>query len=285
MFSAIRTTLFASLLLALTVSAEIVVKNGESIAFLGDSITALGNSSGGGYVNLVIAGLKANGVDAVKIPAGISGHKSNQMLARLKKDVLSKNPKIMTLSCGVNDVWHKQGVALEDYKKNITSIVEQAQAAGITVCIMTATMITENPTTPGNVKLDTYNEFLRELAAEKKCLLAETNLKMKSIIADFRKKYPEFKGNFLTYDGVHMNAMGDEMMAEAVLNAFGLDEAQIKTAKAFWQRNAKKSSIGKIQFSAADVNKLIPLAAKKKMTVQQYIEYVIATLPAESTNP
>ena len=50
----------------------------------------------------------------------------------------------MTLSCGVNDVWHgERGVPLSAYKKNITEIVEKAQAAGIKVMILTATMIGE----------------------------------------------------------------------------------------------------------------------------------------------
>ena len=79
---------------------KILVKSGDKVAFLGDSITAQGWSSPVGYVRLVIAGLEANGVKAVPIPAGIGGHKSNQMLARLQKDVLDKQPQWMTLSCG-----------------------------------------------------------------------------------------------------------------------------------------------------------------------------------------
>src|SRR5258708_7408263 len=51
--------------------AEIAVKNGEKIAFLGDSITAGGWANPAGYVNLVIAGLAANGVNATPIPAGV----------------------------------------------------------------------------------------------------------------------------------------------------------------------------------------------------------------------
>ena len=78
------------------------------------------------------------------IPAGVSGNTSKDMLARLDKDVLSKKPQWMTLSCGVNDVWHGvNGVPLDQYKQNITSIVDQAQAAGIKVVILTATMIGE----------------------------------------------------------------------------------------------------------------------------------------------
>ena len=104
----------ALLLSASALSAQITVKSGEKIAFLGDSITQQGNWESG-YINLVMSALEANGIKAVKIPAGISGHKSNQMLARLERDVLKKKPQIMTLSCGVNDVWHgRRGGSLED---------------------------------------------------------------------------------------------------------------------------------------------------------------------------
>ena len=88
------------------------------------------------------------------------------MLARLEKDVLSKKPDWMTLSCGVNDVWHFRlrlgkrtfkGVSLEDYKKNITAIIGKAQAAGIKVMILTSTMIGEDPSRQLNQDLIPYN--------------------------------------------------------------------------------------------------------------------------------
>src|SRR4051812_47122584 len=118
--------LITSLVLAcgsLLHAGEILVKNGDTIAFLGDSITAQGANSPSGYVRLVASGLAAHGIEITVIPAGVSGNKSDQMLARLEKDVLSKKPTWMTLSCGVNDVWHgANGIPLETYKKNITEI-------------------------------------------------------------------------------------------------------------------------------------------------------------------
>ena len=87
-----------------------LAKPDASIAFLGDSITQQG-AGPLGYVTLVLKGLEANGIQVKGIKAGISGHKSNNMLARLERDVLRHKPTIMTLSCGVNDVWHgKNGV-------------------------------------------------------------------------------------------------------------------------------------------------------------------------------
>lgn len=220
-------TLLAGLLCV--TAGDIPVKEGEKIAFLGDSITQ-GGMGPTGYVTLVIQGLKANGVNATAIGAGISGHKSNDMLARLQRDVIEKKPDWMTLSCGVNDVWHgAKGVPLDQYKQNITQIVEKAQAAGIKVVILTATMITENPKDPNNEKLIPYNDFLRELAKEKKCLLADLNAAMQKDL-DEREKAGQKRGKLVTSDGVHMNPFGNVMMASGVLRGFGLDEAQMAKA-------------------------------------------------------
>ena len=213
-------------------AGELSVKEGETIAFMGDSITQAGARHPHGYVRLVIKGLQAAGVKATAIPAGISGHKSNQMLARLERDVLSKKPDWMTLSCGVNDVWHgARGVALEPYKQNITKIVEQCQAAGVKVMILTATMISEDAADARNVKLAPYNEFLRALAKEKSCLLADLNADMQAAIA---KAADKKNGKLLTRDGVHMNPAGNEMMATGILRAFGLGEEQVAAARKSW---------------------------------------------------
>ena len=124
-------------------SGELLVKSGDTLAFLGDSITQQGQESPGGYVSLVLRSLAVEGVYVKPVKAGVSGHKSNDMLARLDRDVLSKKPKVMTLSCGVNDVWHQdwnKGVPLEDYKKNITAIFDKCAASNCQVVVLTATM-------------------------------------------------------------------------------------------------------------------------------------------------
>ncbi len=229
-------------------SAEIAVKSGDKIAFLGDSITQGGWSNPAGYVKLVIAGLEANGIKAKPVPAGISGHKSDQMLARLDKDVLSKKPHWMTLSCGVNDVWHgPRGVPLDDamakagtyddkvatrgtYKKNITAIIDQATAAGVKPVILTATVIQENLASKENGLLAPYNDFLRQLAKEK-------NLPLADLFAMFAERLKaENKPNVkvLTSDGVHMNTEGNKLMAIGVLKAFGLSDAELDKANAAW---------------------------------------------------
>lgn len=261
-------------------AGDIPVKDGEKIAFLGDSITQ-GGMGPTGYVTLVIQGLKANGVNATAIGAGISGHKSNDMLARLQRDVIDKKPDWMTLSCGVNDVWHgAKGVPLDQYKQNITQIVEKAQAAGIKVVILTATMITENPSEPNNEKLIPYNEFLRGLAKEKKCLLADLNAAMQKEL-DEREKAGQKRGKLVTSDGVHMNPFGNVMMASGVLRGFGLDEAQMaKATNAFLDIPAGVNA--SVPLTLRQYAALEAAAAKEGKTVQELLKAALDKIVGEN---
>jgi lysophospholipase L1-like esterase len=229
------------------------VKAGDAIAFLGDSITA-GGTRKDGYVTFVLDALNREGLNVTGIPAGKSGHRSSDMLARLEADVLSKKPQWMTLSCGVNDVWHFtlrlgnrtfQGIPLEDYRKNIRAILEKTQAAGVKVMVLTSTMIGEDPEREQNRNLAPYNEFLREIAKEKGCLLADLDRDMRDLL----RRMPDVPGkakmfgepgyerniqNKLTTDGCHMNTLGNVMMAKGVLRAFGLPEDKIAAAEKAW---------------------------------------------------
>lgn len=205
---------------------DVAVKSGDAIAFLGDSITQQGNNGPGGYIHLVIDGLKAAGVEARPIAAGISGHKSNNMLARVDKDVIAKQPQWMTLSCGVNDVWHgANGVPLDAYMTNITALVDKVDAAGIKVVVLTATMITEDPAAANNVKLAPYNDFLRQLAKERGYPLADLSADMHEGVK---------QGARFTSDGVHMAFAGNKMMASGILRAFGVSEDAIAASNVRW---------------------------------------------------
>ncbi len=258
----------------LSLRADIKITEGEKIAFLGDSITAQGNRSLG-YINLVIAGLQANGIKAGKIPAGIGGHKSDQMLERVDRDIIARKPDIMLLSCGVNDVWHgPRGISLEKYRENIRTLVDKVQNAGIKVYIMTATMTGEDPANENNRKLDEYNSFLRELATEKGCPLIDLNADMKQKIKDIKKQYPELKGNLLTTDGVHMELQGYMMMATSILRAFGLSDAQMEKTEQTWDSMRGVENV-RIQFTVAEYRALLDKASAAGLSLGDYIHRIV----------
>lgn len=261
-------TSLALVICPLLSAAGLLLKNGDSVAFLGDSITFGGAASPGGYVRLVESGLASQGVKITVIPAGVSGHKSDQMLARLEKDVLAKKPTWMTLSCGVNDVWHGmrgQGVSLEDYKANITAILDRCEKAGVKVLILTATQIKLPVTNPENTKLADYNAFLRDIAKARGLPLADLS-------ADMAAEQAANPARVLTTDGVHMNLFGNLMMAKGVLGAFGLGERELADVRKTWSAQPDLyQTNAKVKLSLNELAALEALAAKKGKSVDALV--------------
>lgn len=270
------TTILASMAALFCAAAltgsDLKIKNGESLAFLGDSITQLGWSNPYGYLHLVETALRTKGVNIKVIPAGISGHKSTNMNSRMERDVVKKNPTWMTLSCGVNDVWHgARGVALDQYKKEITSILDKADKAGIKVMVLTATMIGEDAGNANNEKLIPYNEFLRETAKKRGYLLADLNADMQKIVAESKAKNPKYRGNFLTSDGVHMAGAGNEMMARGILKQFGMTDAELDKVKEEVWKKIPTRQLPRVYLTKEEEAALYQKAKAAGLSPEQYI--------------
>jgi len=242
-----------------------VVKDGDKIAFLGDSITQFGNNPAG-YVNMVMKGLELVGIKAVKIPAGISGHKSNNMLQRVDRDCLAKKPRFMTVSCGVNDVWHgANGVPLEDFKRNMSAIFDKAAASNVTVIVLTPTLIGEDENNGNNKKLDAYVAWLRDEADRRELPLADLNALMRYHLVGLRNTAREEgrknDGKLATVDGVHMNFEGNRMMAWGVLKALGVQE---KDAKRIWDAWREMPGAHRMTIELSDAERARLLERAKK---------------------
>jgi acyl-CoA thioesterase I len=206
------------------------------IVCLGDSITQ-GGEGPGGYVWLFRRNLNALYPDAKieVINAGISGHKSNDMLARFQRDVLDKKPDMVTISVGVNDVWHgfmdnhplgdgPRAIPLDVYRKNVETMMTQAEASGARVVVLSATVIYEDLKSPENIKAEPYNAALRDLAHKHRALFVDYQRPFRALITDYRTKTGSSE-NLLTVDGVHMNAEGNAVMAHTLLTALGISAA------------------------------------------------------------
>lgn len=230
---------FAVILVKLTLCADVCIKSGESIAFLGDSITYHGQHWSRGYVNLVMNALETLGVSAACIPGGNGGNRSNDMLERVGS-VLCFKPHWMTLSCGVNDVWHgfmpnHRGVSLPDYQKNITAILDRCEKAGVKVIVLTATGIGEDATDPRNVALEPYNDWLRSVARKRHLPIADLRKDLCTELDRIRGE-DNTPGNKVTCDGVHMNDRGDRVMARGILRTMGISEDELARVERAWDK-------------------------------------------------
>ncbi len=258
-----RRALAAFLLLAVLLPwqgrcGEIIVKDGETIAFLGDSITA-GGAAHGNYCRLVIHGLKTKGVNAEGIYAGVPGNKSSDMLLRLA-GVLKREPDHLFLACGVNDIWHGatdvrigvfkpphegMGVGLEHYKIYVSQILDRCEKAGVNVILSTITPIKEDPEFKLNKISEKYNAFLYEQAKQRGLPIARLNEEMFQRIAEINAaEGSEGKRNVLTSDGVHPTGPGHQAMAKGILRSMGFSDTELEALTEEWKSSPKILIVG-----------------------------------------
>lgn len=219
-----------------------ILEGVHRVVMLGDSITQ-GGEGPGGYVWLVRHYLNAlyPSQNIEILNAGISGHKSTDMIARFQRDVLDKKPDLLTISVGVNDVWHgfydnhpngdgPRGVKLEDYKKNVESMVSQAEKQGIKVVMLSTTVIYEDLKNRENAKVAGYNAALRDIAKRHNLTFVDFQKPFQNLIKTYRNTTGA-RDNLLTVDGVHMNTTGNKVMAYSILAGLGIspeDRAKVQ---------------------------------------------------------
>lgn len=107
------------------------------ILFQGDSITDCQRNRedfwglGDGYVKYVAEALRKAYPDVYFefINRGISGNRTENLVARLDEDLIDLNPDIVTLMIGLNDTWHRYQIDLftdiEYFKSNLKLILER----------------------------------------------------------------------------------------------------------------------------------------------------------------
>ena len=257
----------------------LLIKDGENIGFLGDSLTQFANREYG-FILLVMGALKAEGVKNLKyIPGGVGGDRSNSILARLDK-FLAKKPTIVILQVGVNDVsWAKKGVDLPQYEKNIREIVARCEKAGARMVLVTPTMHTEDPAFANNVKLEKYAQAVRDIAKEKNIPLVDWQKNMRQIIAS--DKIQADKGNHLTIDRVHLNGYGNMYLACAILETLGMEKSKVESFIPAWKKIPSMAPIlnmwnsPKYRISIDDHILLYKEAQKNNMTVDAYCRHLI----------
>ena len=206
---------------------ELLLKKGDRIVAIGDSITIAG-----GYlrdIDTVIARQYPELQIPVIINAGVSGQKAENLIVRFQKDVVDQRPAIVTINVGINDVsLHLQSppddTVLKAYKENIAKMVDTAQAAGIKVILLTPTIIQETPTSDGNQRLLQYSLVMRGIARDKQCRFVNLHAMFLKALGH---KPAGMTANWLTSDGVHMQPLGDAIMALGVLRALGVPDAKI----------------------------------------------------------
>jgi isoamyl acetate esterase len=196
----------------------------NKVIFFGDSITQAGVQPGG-YITRVDSMCKTEklGDRYEFIGAGIGGNKIYDLYLRMEDDVLSKNPDIVLVYVGVNDVWHKKssgtGTDADKFEKFYQAVINKLRAKGSKVILVTPAAIGEKTDMSNgqDEDLNKYSDIIRGLA--KKNNLPVVDLRKGLLDYDLKNNPDNKEKGVLTSDGVHLNATGNQFVADAMWKA------------------------------------------------------------------
>jgi lysophospholipase L1-like esterase len=209
-------------LCASTRAADFAIRDGDTVVFLGDSITAA-RTYGKIIENYTLLRYPQRRVRFIN--AGWGGDTAAGGLARLDRDVFSRGATLLTVAYGINDIgW---GTKADDehrwkYLDSIRGIVEACKRRGVRVYICSAAI------TAGDRGDDDYLQkmcdegmTLSRSLGEGSIDVMRTMRPIQNRVRQWTADHNDSKETLHAADGVHLNDLGHLAMAFAILKGLG----------------------------------------------------------------
>ena len=202
----------------------------KTFVFQGDSITDAGRSRdnndyrGNGYPTLVAGRIGMDHPGEIRfLNRGVSGDRIVDINARIKRDLINLRPDYVSILIGINDVWHevsgRNGVDNDKYFRTYCEILEEVRrmCPGVTIFILEPFVLKASATQ------DNWNVFdteTRKRAVSAKKAAAQFGCVFVPLQDRFDKVCETAPADYWLLDGVHPSAMGHELIARALTEAF-----------------------------------------------------------------
>jgi lysophospholipase L1-like esterase len=219
---------------------KFVLNEGDSVVFLGDSIT---------HQCLYTQYLedffytRHPGVHVRFHNAGVGGDRAADALVRFDMDVAAYKPRYVTILLGMNDGGYKQwnDATFKTYEKDMLALLDKIRDIGATAIVMGPTMfdrdallIKPNPKRAFdsdsakyyNAVLAFYGAYMRDQAVERGLNYVDMFAPLNKLSIDQRLIDPNFT---MIPDAVHPDANGQVVMATALLDALHIPNAVSNT--------------------------------------------------------
>jgi len=254
-----------AILLVFSVSiarAEFAIRDGDTVVFLGDSITAARQY---GKIIETYTLLRFPERKVRFINAGKGGETAKGSLERLEKDVFGHGATLVTVAYGINDIgWgfkadeaHKQ-----EYLKAIGEIVERCKRHGVRPLICSAAITSEEPDKAEQGFLQTMCDEGLALAKAKGAATIDVQRSMRAVqrrmlAANTKEPDKAKQARMHVEDGVHLNTLCQMAMAFAILKGLGAPaevSAATIDARAAKVVVSERCSISRVQRQAEGVS-------------------------------
>jgi lysophospholipase L1-like esterase len=228
--------------------ADFAVRDGDTVVFLGDSITAA-RQYGKVIENYTLLRFPNRKVKFIN--AGKGGETAHGSLDRLDTSVFGRGATLVTVAYDVNDIgWGMKADEphQREYLDAIAEIVERCKKHNVRVFICSAAITAEDPDKAENGFLQKMCDAGLALAKSKGAGTIDIQRTMREVqrraLASDAKKADKSKPTRLhVEDGVHLNDLGQMAMAYAILK--GLDApANVSSASIDAKENTVRVETG-----------------------------------------
>ena len=187
--------------------------------------------------------VRAPNATAEVINAGVGGNRSSQLLSRLERDVLGREPAVVVLMVGTNDRLNSGGfVDAESYRKNVETLVDRIQKGGAKVLLVTPPPCIPELLFTRHDPQKFADQSPVERMAEVGELLIEISTQHDVPLVDFHQHLIEHEiadaqkssvirnvANSGSKDGVHLTPQGYHLLAELI--AKKLKSSELPTSR------------------------------------------------------
>jgi lysophospholipase L1-like esterase len=206
--------------------AGFAIRDGDTVVFLGDSITAA-RQYGKVIENYTLLRFPERKVKFVN--AGKGGETAKGSLDRLEQAVFAEGATLVTVAYGVNDIgWGMKADAAHkaEYLEGIGKLVERCQQRGVRVFICSAAITAEEPARAEIGFLQKMCDEGLTLAKTKGAGVIDVQRTMREVqrrVLAANAKQPDKSKHTKLHadDGVHLNELGQMAMAFAILKGLG----------------------------------------------------------------
>ncbi|MBK1882310.1 SGNH/GDSL hydrolase family protein [Luteolibacter pohnpeiensis] len=214
--------------------ADYAFRDGDRVAFLGDSITAAR-----GYTKIIehYTLMRFPDRKITFVNAGVGGDTASGCLKRLDRDVFDRGATVVTVAFGINDIgW---GTKADDehrkaYLDGIRTIIARCKEHHVRPIICSAAITAEDPDTAEKGYLqgmmDEGLELARSLGAETVDVQRTMReIQRRVLNTNASKANAEEHDHLHIKDGIHLAELGDLAMAYSIIKGLGAPE-EVSTA-------------------------------------------------------
>ena len=204
---------------------KLLIKDGAHLAVVGDSITEQKIYSS--YIELYLAVCTPQ-IKAKVFQFGWGGEQVTGFKSRMKNDLLLFQPDVVTLCYGMNDAKYSKYSEAQGntFRKNLDSVVKYYKEAKVLVIVGSPGAVDTKYYKRGpeiyNETLKIFAEIAKQVAADNGVPFADIHGPMMDAMQKAKKELGE-EYDVCGKDGVHPEANGHVIMAQAFLKALGFD--------------------------------------------------------------